>query len=120
MFWVCGLPAQSTSGPGPNTFIAPRPGVGSGETEREQTGNNMKRLLLIAARSLPASAFAWGTAGLAYMNPQQPQPQPSYSQQYNAGYNDAHMNAHGYAAQNGYGPAYQDGYNAAWKAEHRQ
>ena len=61
-----------------------------------------------------------GTAGLAYMNPQQPQPQPSYSQQYNAGYNDAHMNAHGYAAQNGYGPAYQDGYNAAWKAEHRQ
>ena len=86
----------------------------------------MKRLLVIAALGLPGAAFAWGIGGLAYMNPppqpqqvQQP-PQPSYSQQYNTGYNDAYMNSHGYAAQNGYGPAYGDGYQAAWKAEHRQ
>jgi hypothetical protein len=69
------------------------------------------------------SAHAWGVAGLPYMQGQQPatsQPQPSYSEQYNAGYDDAYATAHGYPQNNGYGPAYNDGANAAWQVARKQ
>jgi len=82
------------------------------------------KLLLVILLSVPAIAHAWGVAGMQYMYqqpaPQQQPPQPSYSEQYNAGYMDGYLNSHGYAGDSGHGPAYSDGYQSAWKAEHRQ
>lgn len=80
------------------------------------------RLIAILFLALPTLAHAWGAAGLAYMNPHPPQqnPQASYSEQYNAGYMDGYLNAHGYDANGGQGTAYRDGYHAAEKAENRR
>jgi hypothetical protein len=82
------------------------------------------KLVLALLLCVPAFAHAWGVAGMQYMyqppQTQQQPPQPSYSEQYNAGYMDAYQNAHGYQSSTGQGNAYSEGYRAAWKAEHRQ
>jgi hypothetical protein len=64
------------------------------------------------------SAHAWGVAGLQYMaqpQVQQQPPQPTYSQQYNAGYMAGYLNRNGYAAQGTQqvDSAYVEGYRAA-------
>jgi hypothetical protein len=82
----------------------------------------VKLIFAFFIASAPLVANAWGTGGLPYMQGQQqtPPPQQSYSEQYNAGYDDAYQSAHGYPQNNGYGQAYNDGANAAWRVARQQ
>lgn len=81
------------------------------------------RFILAIMLFSSAPAFAWNIGSLAYMNPppqyQQPAPQESYSEQYNRGYMDAYLTAHGSPQSTGYGGAYQQGQNDAYQSARR-
>lgn len=76
----------------------------------------MKPLLAILA-FVSAPAFAWNVA--AYAPQAQQAPEQSYSTQYNQGYMDAYLTAHGDQQNNGYGNAYNQGQYDAYRSVQR-
>lgn len=84
----------------------------------------MKRLIPALLLCATGSAFAWGTAGLAYYQTyQNGAPMPPAAQQpvnttdsYNQGYQDGYNASHGYDKRHGYGDHYDEGYAAGFRA----
>lgn len=77
----------------------------------------MKSLLAILA-FVSAPAFAWNVVPPVYTEPQPVQPS-TYSQDYNRGYMDAYLTAHGDSQNNGYGNAYNQGQHDAYRQVNR-